>query len=178
MNSAHPAFAHLLLFLACLAWGGSYAVGRYGLSEGSALWLTLWRWGPGALFFSVYLAYFWPKIGQIVRAHAVSISLISVLGIVIYPATLFLAVANTTALNASLYLAATPVLILLLSRLFWKEPLTPGRLASVVFGLAGALILVFRGDWHAFASFRVATSDLWAIVSAISWAGGTVALIE
>ena len=57
MTSNRSISAHVLLVFACLAWGGSYAVGRFGLSEGSALWLTLWRWGPGAVLFAVYVIF-------------------------------------------------------------------------------------------------------------------------
>ena len=110
--------AHLFLLLACLAWRGSYAVGRFGLNEGSALWLTLWRWGPGALIFALYLSFVRAQVASALRKYISRLLVISLLGIVTYPATLLLAVANTTALNASLYLAATPVLIVLLSSVF------------------------------------------------------------
>lgn len=170
MNIQRVATAHLFLILACIAWGGSYAVGRFGLSEGSALWLTLWRWGPGALVFAVYLLPRWGRIGPAVKGHIVKLGLISLLGIAIYPATLFLAVADTTALNASLYLAVTPVLIVLISSLVWKERVGAVGTLAVILGLLGALVLVFRGDFSALLAFQVAGSDIWAIVSALAWA--------
>ena len=168
--------AHLFLLLACLAWGGSYAVGRSGLNEGSALWLTLWRWGPGAIVFAAYLAVCRAGVVSDVRQHFVGLTFISLLGVVIYPASLFLAVAHTTALNASLYLAVTPVLIMLLARMFWGERLSLLGTCAVLIGLSGALVLIFRGDLDALTTFRMAQSDLWAIVSAVSWAGYCVAL--
>ncbi|WP_299154195.1 DMT family transporter [uncultured Tateyamaria sp.] len=168
--------AHLFLLLACLAWGGSYAVGRFGLNEGSALWLTLWRWGPGAIVFAAYLAVCRAQVFSDLRQHFVGLAFISLLGVVIYPASLFLAVAHTTALNASLYLAVTPVLIMLLARVFWGERLSPLGTCAVLIGLSGAVVIVFRGDLDALTTFRMAQSDLWAIVSAASWAGYCVAL--
>ena len=168
--------AHFLLFIACLAWGGSYAVGRYGLSEGSALWLTLWRWGPGAIFFTIYLVIKWKEIFPIVSGHWFNLILISTLGIVIYPTTLFMAVAQTTALNASLYLAITPILIVLSSSIIWRDKLGLIGLGSVFFGLFGAFILLFQGDLYSLIEFKFERNDIWAIISALAWVAYCVAL--
>lgn len=176
MDKRHQNTAHLFLIFACVAWGGSYAVGRFGLSEGSALWLTLWRWGPGAIVFARFLIWSHQKTWPRIQRHFAKLGLISLLGIVIYPATLFLAVAETTALNASLYLAVAPVLIVLMSALFWGEKLNLVGAAAVLLGLLGALVLVFRGDAAALLSFLMASSDTWAIVSALAWAGYCVSL--
>jgi drug/metabolite transporter (DMT)-like permease len=105
-----------------------------------------------------------------------SLTLISALGIVVYPATLFMAVAQTTALNASLYLSVTPILIVVISSLVWKERVGPIGTSAVLFGLLGALVLVFRGSLDAFLAFKIASNDIWAIVSALAWAGYCVSL--
>jgi len=176
MTTDRSIAAHLLLVFACLAWGGSYAVGRFGLSEGSTLWLTLWRWGPGAVLFAVYLMFKWGQHGSVIQANLPRLTLISALGVVIYPATLFMAVAETTALNASLYLSVTPVLIVLISSVVWKERVGLIGAAAVLLGLFGALVLVFRGSLDAFFAFQIARSDVWAIISALAWAGYCVSL--
>lgn len=168
--------AHALLLFACIAWGGSYAVGRFGLNDGSALWLTIWRWGPSAILFAAYLTWSWKRLGSSLIQGIRPIIILSLLGIVIYPATLFRAVAETTALNASLYLAATPVLIILGSVIIWKENVSPAGWCAVALGFIGSLVLLFRGEWGALVSFKIATSDLWAIVSAIVWTGYCTAI--
>lgn len=176
MISTQKSTAHFMLILACIAWGGSYAVGRFGLSEGSALWLSVWRWGPGAIIFSAYLIWSHQTNWPIFKSHLPKLFVISLLGVVVYPATLFLAVAETTALNASLYLAISPLIVVLTSSFFWNERMTRIGWTAVVFGLTGALVLVFRGDVSALMSFRVASSDTWAIVSACAWAGYCLSL--
>lgn len=140
------------------------------------MWLTLWRWSPGAVLFAVYLMFKWDQHGSVIQANLPRLTLISALGIVVYPATLFIAVAKATALNASLYLSVTPVLIVLISSVVWKERIGPIGAAAVLFGLLGALLLVFRGSLDAFFAFEIASSDIWAIVSALAWAGYCVSL--
>ena len=140
------------------------------------MWLTLWRWGPGAALFAVYLMFKWDQHGSVIQTNLPRLTLISALGVVIYPATLFMAVAETTALNASLYLSVTPVLIVLISSVVWKERIGPIGAAAVLLGLLGALVLVFRGSLDAFFAFQIASSDIWAIVSALAWAGYCVSL--
>jgi drug/metabolite transporter (DMT)-like permease len=104
------------------------------------------------------------------------LTVISTLGVVVYPVTLFLAVAQTTALNAALYLSVTPVLIVVLSRLIWGEKMGGAGALSVCVGLLGALVLVFRGSIDAMLAFQFTTTDIWAIVSALAWAGYCVSL--
>ncbi len=170
------ASAHALLIFACVAWGGSYAVGRYGLSDGSPLWLTLWRWGPGAIIFALYLMIKWRSIAPVVARYWLRLTLISLLGVVIYPVTLFMAVAQTTALNASLYLAATPVLIVFTSSIVWKDRLGVTALVAVALGVLGALVLFFQGSMAALLEFKIAKNDIWAIFSALAWAAYCVSL--
>ena len=172
----HLVISHMLLFFACLAWGGSYAVGRYGLNSGSAIWLTLWRWGSGALIFLTYLVITWPTISETIKSNWLKLIVISLLGIVIYPASLFLAVAHTTALNASLYLATTPVLITIASACVWREKVSGFNIIAIGLGIFGACVLLFRGNFQLFIDFRISTTDFWAVISAISWAAYCVSL--
>ena len=176
MSDQRTASAHLSLVFACITWGGAYAVGRFGLSEGSAVWLALWRWGPGAVGFAVYMVLRRRDISLVVWRDLPKLTLISLLGIVVYPITLFLAVAQTTASNASLYLAVTPILIVVGSSIIWRERIGLVGYLAVGLGLLGALVLIFRGDVAALVGFQAARSDAWAIISALCWAGYCVSL--
>jgi drug/metabolite transporter (DMT)-like permease len=87
-----------------------------------------------------------------------------------------LAVAQTTALNASLYLAATPVFIAIASTCVWREKISPRNLTAIGIGVLGACILLFRGNLQMLMDFRIAVTDFWAVISAISWAAYCVSL--
>jgi len=159
----------LLLIFASLSWGGVYVVGRYGLNEGSAVWLTLWRWGPGALIFFGYLAFFRRDTFSKIFSNFWILLLIAAIGIAFFPATIFLSVAETTALNAALYIAATPAIIMLFSALLYRSPIGKLGWLTIALGLSGTLVLLFRGDLSALASFSIAWNDKWAVISALSW---------
>ena len=92
-------------------------------------------------------------------ASWLKLSLVSVLGIVIYPVSLFLAMAQTTAINASLYLATTPALIAIASPCVWHEKISAFNLIAIGLGVLGACILLFRGNLDLFIDFRIATTD-------------------
>ncbi len=176
MTIAPQARAHVALLFAALAWGGAYVVGRHGLAGEPAAALTLWRWGPGALLLLALYARHLPRLAGVARAYPLRILTLSALGVVIYPMTLFLAVSHTTALNASLYLAVTPGLIVVLSRVFHGAEIGLFGALSAILGMAGALVLIVRGDPAALLDLSIAWSDRWAILSALAWAGYCVAL--
>lgn len=171
-----PASANVLLLGSAAAWGAAYVVGHYGLSDGSAAFLTLWRWGPSAVVFLFVASRSMSRYAALVRNNLGPLVLLSALGVVIYPLTLFLAVSETTALNSSLYLAVTPAVIMIGSRALYGVPI--GRLGSlsIVIGLVGTAVILFRGDLGLLRSLSIDWSDKWAIVSALAWAGYVISL--
>ncbi len=65
---------------------------------------------------------------------------------------------------------------MLMSMVFWQERIKAADALALVFGLLGAVVLVFKGDIDALLAFKIAKNDIWAIVSALAWAGYCVSL--
>ncbi|GAB1661334.1 aromatic amino acid exporter [Mannheimia haemolytica] len=95
---------------------------------------------------------------------------LGLLGVILFPATLYEGLKTTTALNASLYLAISPVLVLFLNRLVFKEKISPIILSGAIISLLGVLWLLMQGKLTRLFSLAINQGDLWAIASTISWA--------
>lgn len=87
-----------------------------------------------------------------------------------FPATLYQGLKTTTALNARLYLAVVPVLVLFLNLLVLKEKIKPLILLGAIISLFWVIWLLIRGDLSHLTELNINHGDLWAIGSAISWA--------
>jgi drug/metabolite transporter (DMT)-like permease len=92
-------------------------------------------------------------------------------GQVSFPLTLYIGLQTTSALNAAIYMSATPSMVLLINRLIFRDPVSARNWLGVVFSTLGVMILLFQGDpLHAASLHTFSVGDLWAMGSALSWA--------
>lgn len=92
-------------------------------------------------------------------------------GQVSFPLTLYIGLQTTSALNAAIYMSATPSMVLLINRLFFRDPVSGRNWLGVAFSTLGVMILLFQGNpLHAASLHTFAIGDLWAMGSALSWA--------
>ena len=68
-------------------------------------------------------------------------------------------------------MSATPSMVLLINRLFFRDPVSGRNWLGVAFSTLGVMILLFQGNpLHAASLHTFAIGDLWAMGSALSWA--------
>ena len=175
-NNADPISSYLLsgytfLILAVMIWAGNSVVGRLALDENvPPLALAFWRWVL-ALFVFIALAgrQAWGLVPEM-RANAgylVSFSLVSVVG---YNCTFFIALQKTTALQATLIQSILPVLVLLLGLLIVKTPVTMRQWLGVFFSISGSLIILIRGEFAVLQALEIREGDWWALAGVFVWA--------
>jgi drug/metabolite transporter (DMT)-like permease len=66
--------------------------------------------------------------------------------------------------------ATTPVFIVLLAWLVFRDRLAPRQIVGVCLSLAGLLFIITRGEWTVLSQFRFARGDLWTLGAALAWA--------
>src|SRR5262245_40764441 len=108
-----------------------------------------------------------PGIG--LRRAARPLALMVVCGGVLYPWLFLAALARTSTVNTSLLIALNPVLTMVLSPLV-GERLDARRLVGVGLALAGAVVVITRGDLAHLAALSLNPGDLLAIAAAFAWA--------
>ncbi len=160
----------MYLTLATCFWGGNYIVGRLLVSNILPVTLSWFRWLPAMLIVTLLYRKQIQQQWHIIRENLGNISLLAMLGVVIFPTTLYQGLQTTNSLNASLYLATVPSLVILLNRLFFKMPVTNYALVGSTLSLLGVLILISKGKLSVLLQLNINTGDIWAMLSAISWA--------
>lgn len=153
--------------LATIIWSGNFVVAR-ALADLIPPWqCNFWRWLVALVvllpFAWRHLARDWPGI----KKHWRYLSLMAVLGVTLMNTLIYKAGQTTESLNMALLVPTAPIVILLLSRLIYNEPITPRRLAGVLVVLAGVVILVSRGQWQRLAGLELNSGDFWALGGAL-----------
>lgn len=170
---AHPAEtrrAYLLLLVMPLMFSSNLVIAR-GMGDAvPAFTLAFLRWAVAALvlmpFVSGSLKAEWPAL----RAHSARILFLAFLGMGICGAGVYLALAHTTATNATLIYTTSPVMVLLIERVVLGRPLSPARLAGIALAMVGVAIIVLKGDLAGLLRLDFNIGDLGMAAAALAWA--------
>jgi drug/metabolite transporter (DMT)-like permease len=161
--------AWLLLFLLPALFGVNMLAARYATFVPPNA-LALGRWLLAGL---ILLPLVWPRLHARRRALArewPDLLLFGALGMWVCGAFVYIGGRTAPALNIGLIYAASPILVVLLGRYLYGEPLTAGRVAGVVLCLAGVASVFTKGEFANLLSVRFTSGDIWIGISAACWA--------
>jgi drug/metabolite transporter (DMT)-like permease len=86
----------------------------------------------------------------------------------------YLGIALSTAANAAILQAATPVMVALGARFYLKERLRRRQWAGVAASMAGVLLVITRGSWRAITHLELMPGDFILVISQAGWSAYTI----
>ena len=162
--------ATLALTLAALFWAGNFVAGRALRDDVDPVTLNVLRW-------LLCLALFLPLVGRnlvrhqhVVRREWRLLAALGATGIAAFHTLVYLALVETTAVNALLILTLAPVLIMTGAAITGQERPTRMQWLGSVVSLVGAFVLVSRGDIAALTDRQMNWGDLWMLGAVLAWA--------
>lgn len=160
---------YLLLALTALFWSGNFIVGRLLRDDVPPLALNWWRW---AVAFVLFLPFVWGtprRQWHLALRHWRYLLLLSASGIACFHSLLYIGISETTAVNAGIIMSVSPVMIVLLSWLLFRDRITAVQGVGVLVSLAGVLLIVSRGDPAVLESLSFNPGDFWVLLATASW---------
>jgi len=168
--------AILFLLAAPLCMASNLVTARWLAGEAPPLGLSFWRWALSALVLLPFVGPgLWRKRALVLRHWKLLFGL-GLGGMSIAGGFVYIAVQQTSAVNAGVMVATGPVFILLLAAATLGERLTLRQGIGVVVAIAGALTIASRGDPAALLGLAFHAGDLWALASTLGWAVYSVLL--
>jgi drug/metabolite transporter (DMT)-like permease len=162
--------------LAALFWAGSFVVGRALRDDLDPVVLTFFRWLISLLVFAPFA---WREVAShiqiVIREWRLIVGL-AVTGITLFHPLVYIALQHTTATNALLTFSLSPVVILLGISLAGRKRPTMRELTGVPLSLAGAAILITRGDVTVVTTMGANPGDVWMLGAVVVWAGYSMLL--
>jgi len=164
------------LSLAALFWAGSFVVGRALRDEIDPVALTFFRWFISLVVFTPFL---WRELAGnlhvVLREWRLIVGL-GATGIALFHPLVYLALQHTSATNALLTFSLAPVVILLGASLTGGERPTSRQFGGVLVSMAGAAVLITRGDLATLRSTGLNIGDLWMLAAVAVWAAYSILL--
>ena len=164
-----PIPPYVLLTLCVLFWAGHLVVVRAFHQDIPPLALNFWRWVAVAAMMLPFVGRdLWAQ-RALIRRHFRIIFGLSVLGVVIFPSGAYIALNTTTAINAGLLHATTPVFISMLAFLLFRERITPRQACGITVSSIGVVTVLVKADAAALAALAFTPGDIWMLLAVAAW---------
>lgn len=170
------AMPYLLLTLAPLFWAGNFVIGRAVHADVPPIGLAFWRWVISFLLVLPFAGRGLVRDRAVIRRHAPILLALAALGIAAFNTLVYLGLQSTTAINGLLMQSIMPVLIMALSFLVSGERITARQGLGVLVSLAGAVVVITRGDFGALTGLALNRGDLLILLAVLGYAGYSVLL--
>ncbi|NMM44585.1 DMT family transporter [Rhodospirillaceae bacterium KN72] len=162
--------ATVLLFLTPFFFCANMLVAKATVGVIPPIHLAFLRWSATFILLMPLVGpRLWVRRGAIFREW-MDLLVLGALGMGVCGAFVYIGAESTSATNIGLIYSASPVLIILLSGMFYGEDVSRRQILGVAASLAGVLVIVCRGDLGVLLSLNFTSGDLWIVASTISWA--------
>tara|TARA_B100000401_G_scaffold433958_1_gene373340 strand:- start:67 stop:900 length:834 start_codon:yes stop_codon:yes gene_type:complete len=145
-------------------------VARGGIEYVPAISLSFWRWFIVFVillsFNFFYLKKNFPKIIE----ESKKLFFLGSMGCGVCSVFPYLAGETTTIVNMGIIYTSSPIFIILISNIFFKEKINNFMLLGLVTCLFGVLIIIIKGNITFLLNLKFTTGDLWMLGAAIGWA--------
>ena len=169
-----PVTGYLLAVAATLIWSGNFVVARGLHARIPPVGLAFWRWLVAVVTLAPFALRALIDDWRLVRRNLAYLAVTALIGVTIFNTLIYVAGHTTRAINLSLIAASSPIFIVLLARILYREPITRTKASGILITLAGVVILITGGDLSRILDLTFAAGDVWMLGAAIAFAGYSV----
>ena len=169
-NSQNNYLPFLLLFIQPIFMASNLIVARGGAEYVPPISLAFWRWTAVFLLLLPFTLNSLKKNFKFIKKEYKKIFFIGSMGCGVCGAFPFLAGQTTTVTNMGIIYSSSPIFIILISSIFFKEKVNTLRIFGLSSCLIGVFVIIIKGDLSLLISLKFTIGDLWMLASSIGWA--------
>ena len=175
MPGAGQTQAYLALTLISALWGSYPAFAKLALGAFPPYVLVALRCSLASAFLTVLLfRRGWEEFRELRATDLRTFAFLGFVGLFVSTGGTYLGIALSTAANAAILQAATPVMVALGARFYLRERLRRRQWAGVASSMAGVLLVITRGSWRAIAHLELLPGDFILMISQVGWSAYTL----
>jgi drug/metabolite transporter (DMT)-like permease len=137
---------YIKLILTAVFWGGTFIAGKIVAQDVQPFSAAFLRFAIASAFLVLITWKVEGKLPKIERSLVFPIFLLGLTGVFAYNVFFFKGLQSIDAGRAALIIALNPVMISLLSSIFFKEELTPIKIIGILLSVIGAMTVISRGN--------------------------------
>jgi drug/metabolite transporter (DMT)-like permease len=175
-NRSSSRLPYLLLTLAVLFWAGNFILGRAVRMEVPPVALAFWRWAVASLLVLGPALAPLKRDWHTIRRNGPILMLLAGTGVAAFNTLAYSGLQYTVAINAFLMQTLMPVFIVVFSFLLFRVRINRRQVAGVATCLAGAVVIIVRGNWQVVAALSLNPGDLLVLLAVLCYAAYSVLL--
>ena len=160
----------LLLFIQPIFMASNLIVARGGIEFVPPISLAFWRW---AIVFMILLPFTYFPLKQnfkILVKEYKKLFFLGAMGCGVCGAFPFLAGETTTVTNMGIIYTSSPIFIILISAIFFREKISLTKMIGLNSCLLGVLLIIIKGDLDLLLNLNFTIGDIWMLAASIGWA--------
>jgi drug/metabolite transporter (DMT)-like permease len=171
MNAENQYTGALLALLAVIIWSGNFVVARATIHDISPFSLSFFRWLSATVCILPFAIKNIKQDWKAIKHSMHYLFWVSFAGITLFNTFIYIGGHYTTAINLALIgTTSSPIIAIILARIFLKEQVGWLKLIGVLLCITGVLFLLSRGEWRNLVNFHFSVGDKWVIVGATCFA--------
>jgi len=163
-------WSFLLLFIQPIFMASNLIVARGGVEYVPPISLAFWRWTVVFLILLPFTYLSLKKNYKSIQKEYKKLFVLGALGCGVCGAFPFLAGQTTTVANMGIIYTSSPVFIILISSIFFKEKINLIKVIGLIACLVGVFAIIIKGDINLLINLKFTLGDLWMLGAAIGWA--------
>jgi drug/metabolite transporter (DMT)-like permease len=161
---------YLLLIFAVLFWSGNFVVSRGIINEIPPMTLAFWRWTVALMIILPFAIKPILRRKELIKQNWKILTLLAILSVTNFSIFIYTALASSTVTNAVLINSMTPIFIVIVSYMGFKERITLRQAVGIAISLTGLMFILTEGNLSKLIAVRFGKGDMWTISAGISWA--------
>jgi drug/metabolite transporter (DMT)-like permease len=160
-----------LAVLATLIWSGNFIIARGVIKDIPPITLSFYRWLTATIIIAPFAWKYFLAEAKIIRQHVLFFFLAAVTGVSMFNTFVYVAGHYSSAINmAILGTCSSPIMSVILARIFLKERISTLRIIGMTVCVAGILLLLSKGSIENLLAFRFTNGDWWILAAALTFA--------
>ena len=176
LSPSEARLAYGLLFLTPLLFSANALTARWVGDSLPPVGMAFWRWTLTLVFLLPFAGREFLAGWRDLRREWRVLMLLGFLGMGLCGAPVYMGARTTSATNIGLIYAMTPILIVVISWLGWRETVTRRQVAGIAAALLGVLAIIARGNPAFLLNLDFVPGDFWILAAMTSWAVYSVVL--
>jgi len=171
-------FPYLLLFIQPIFMATNIIVARGGVEYVPPVSLAFWRW---LTVFFILSPFFFEEIFKKKKdfnKEFWKLFFLGSMGCGVCGAFPFIAGMSTTMANMGIIYTSSPIFIIILSVMLFKDKINFSRIIGLIICLVGVISIISKGKIESLLNFKFTSGDLWMVGAAIGWAVYSIYLLN
>ena len=170
--------AYTLLFVQPIFMASNLIIARGGTELIPPISLAFWRWFFCFIILLPFTFVYLKNNFQFYKKELLRLFVLGFLGCGICGAFPFIAGKTTTIVNMGIIYSSSPIFIIVISSMFFKERLSIIQLVGIFVCLVGVISIIIKANFNLLINLKFTIGDLWMLGASLGWALYTIYLFH